>query len=183
MPSASAAAPPGPPVLSVTSTRAPAAAALKAAADPAAPNPTTTTSAVSSQCVTSPASHGVTSFGSRTPSSPLRRRDGSRNRRSVPDLDAARVPPPSDVAASAATRARAGRPGLDGDPGLPVVPGREHVAPHRAGRRGALRQGRHGDRGRSPMLRAESERMVWAAPYLPVPGWSRWSSWTARPSW
>ena len=80
MPSASAAAPPGPPVRSVTSTWAPAAAALNAAADPAAPNPTTITSAVSSQRVISPASHGVTSFGSRTPSSLRCRRDGSRCR-------------------------------------------------------------------------------------------------------
>src|SRR5271163_67939 len=80
MPSASAAAPPGPPVRSVTSTWAPDAAALKAAADPAAPKPTTITSAVSSQRVISPASHGVTSFTSRTASPPLpRRRDGSRS--------------------------------------------------------------------------------------------------------
>jgi aminoglycoside phosphotransferase len=26
-----------------------------------------------------------------------------------------------------------------------------------------------GDRARSPTLRGESERMIWAAPYLPVP--------------
>ena len=36
------------------------------------------------------------------------------------------------------------------------------------GRRGALRQGRHGG-DRYPTLRGESERMIWAAPYLPVP--------------
>ncbi len=33
---------------------------------------------------------------------------------------------------------------------------------------GALRQGRHGT-GRYPTLHGESERMIWAAAYLPVP--------------
>src|ERR1700735_5329876 len=66
MPSASAAAPPGPPVRSVTSTLAPASAALKAAADPAAPRPTTTPSASSAHEAISELWHGVTSVGSRT---------------------------------------------------------------------------------------------------------------------
>ena len=56
MPSASAAAPPGPPVRSVTSTSAPASAAQKAAVEPAAPKPTTMTSVVASQLPISAAS-------------------------------------------------------------------------------------------------------------------------------
>src|SRR5580698_7323540 len=76
MPSARAAAPPYPPARSVTRTSAPAVAAVKAAAVPAAPKPTTTTSAVSSQLVISPPSHGVTSFGSIIPSSGRSRADG-----------------------------------------------------------------------------------------------------------
>src|SRR5580698_2708067 len=114
MPSASAAAPPGPPVRSVTRTWAPAAAALNAAADPAAPNPTTITSAVSSQRVISPASHGVTSFAYRL----------------VPHLTTWRLTGP-DGAVRFAKVARGG--------------------------------------DRYPTLRGESERMIWAAPYLPVP--------------
>ena len=56
MPSASAAAPPGPPVRSATRTSAPASAALKAAVEPAAPKPTTMTSVVASQLAISAAS-------------------------------------------------------------------------------------------------------------------------------
>ena len=110
MPSARAAAPPGPPVRSVTSTLAPVAATVKEAVEPAAPKPTTITSAVSSHVVISAASHGVTSSGSRTASSPRCRRDGSRWCRR------ARDPYPADRAdparrAGAAGRARTARPG------------------------------------------------------------------------
>ena len=169
MPSASAAAPPGPPVRSVTSTWAPAAAALNAAADPAAPNPTTITSAVSSQWVTSPASHGVTSFGSRTPSSLRCRRDGSRCRRAAPDVlpSGPCHPPPADPPAPPPELDQVA-PGWSATLVYRLVP---HLTTWRlAGPDGAVRfakVARGGDR--YPTLRGESERMVWAAAYLPVP--------------
>src|SRR5271165_5499777 len=69
MPSASAAAPPAPPVRSRTVTDAPASRAACAAHDPAAPNPTTTTSHSASHRPTSAIGHGSVD-GSPAPAAP-----------------------------------------------------------------------------------------------------------------
>src|ERR1700684_2421556 len=174
MPSANAAAPPGPPVRSVTRTWAPAAAALNAAADPAAPTPTTITSAVSSQSVISPASHGVTSFGSRTPSSLRCRRDGRRCCRAVSDVLPSGAclphpPPPAPVPPVAPPPELAQlAPGWAAVLAWRLVP---YLTTWRlTGPDGTVRFAKVASDGdRYPTLRGEAERMVWAAPYLPVP--------------
>ena len=169
-PRPSAAAPPAPPVRSVTTRLAPDEAAVKAAAEPAAPKPTTTTSAVSSQVEISDTSHGVTSVGSLT-GPPSRCDDGSRSSRRRP----LRFEAVADGAANRPTPTRrTGRagPGLVGHAGLRAHPDAVHLAPRASRRAGALRQGRH-QPDRFPTLPGEAERMIWAAPYLPVPDGGR----------